>query len=71
MLKTYNKEKVFIIGGGEIYRQAINMVDEMIISFMKFEAEGDVYFPEIDKSIWIEESRENRNEFEIVKFVRK
>ncbi len=29
------------------------------------------YFLEIDNSIWIEESREKRNEFDIVKFVRK
>ncbi len=41
----FNKEKVFIIGGGEIYKQSINLVDEMLISFMKFEAEGDVLFP--------------------------
>ena len=38
-------EKIFIIGGGEIYRQAILFVDEMIITFMKFEAEGEVKFP--------------------------
>ncbi len=69
--EAYNKEKVFIIGGGEIYKHSINLVDEMLISFMKFEAEGDVYFPKIDSSIWVEELRENRNEFDIVKFVRK
>ena len=69
--EEYNKEKVFIIGGGEIYSQSINIVDEMLISFMKFEAEGDVYFPKIDNTIWQEESREKRDEFEIVKFVRK
>ena len=69
--EAYNKEKVFIIGGGEIYSQSINIVDEMLISFMKFEAEGDVYFPKIDNTIWQEESREKRDEFEIVKFVRK
>ncbi len=69
--EEFGKEKVFIIGGGEIYKQSINLVDEMLISFMKFEAEGDVYFPEIDSSIWIEESREKRNEFDIVKFVKK
>ena len=68
---VFNKEKVFIIGGGEIYKQSMNLVDEMLISFMKFEAEGDVLFPKIDESIWFEESREKRNEFDIDKFVRK
>ena len=45
--KTLKSEKIFIIGGGEIYRQAILFVDEMIITFMKFEAEGEVKFPKI------------------------
>ena len=46
--KTLNKEKIFITGGGEIYKQAISFADEMIISHMKFEAEGEVKFPEFD-----------------------
>ncbi len=69
--KEYSKEKIFIIGGGEIYKQSINLVDEMLISFMNFDAEGDVYFPKINSAVWIEESREKRNDFEIVRFVRK
>ena len=69
--EDYKKEKVFIIGGGEIYKESINLVDEMLISFMKFEADGDIYFPKIDSAFWIEDSREKRNEFEIVKYVRK
>ena len=39
--KSLNKEKAFITGGGEIYRQSIHIADEMIISHMKFDAEGD------------------------------
>ena len=68
---SLGKEKVFITGGGEIYKQAIDYADEMILSFLSFDAEGDVYFPKIDRDIWKEESREERSEFEIVKYVRK
>ncbi|MDO8549565.1 MAG: dihydrofolate reductase [Ignavibacteria bacterium] len=68
--KTLNTEKSFIIGGGEIYRQGISLADEMIISFMDFEADGDVYFPEINEKIWKRDSGEKRNQFEIVHYKR-
>lgn len=61
-----NYEKVYIIGGGEIYKQVINRVDELVISIMNLEVEGDVCFPPIDPLIWREISREKRNAFDIV-----
>ncbi len=66
-----NYEKVFVIGGGKIYKQAMDTVDEMVISIMNFEAEGDVYFPEIDNKIWEVKSRDKRDEFEIFYYIRK
>jgi dihydrofolate reductase len=69
-IKKSKPEKIFIIGGGEIYRQAILFVDEMIISVMNFEAEGDVYFPKIDPNIWKIVSQEPREQFEIVTYVK-
>ena len=45
-------KKLFIIGGGEIYKQAVPFVDEMIITFMNFEAEGEVKFPKINSDDW-------------------
>ncbi|GBD91881.1 dihydrofolate reductase type 3 [bacterium BMS3Abin04] len=47
-----NYEKVFIIGGGEVFKEEINNVDEMFISIMKGDFEGDVFFPEINENIW-------------------
>jgi len=69
--KSRNYEKAFIIGGGGIYRQALTIADEMILSFMKFEADGDVVFPEIESDTWQKVSTEDREQFEIVKYVRK
>ena len=63
-------EKVFIIGGGEIYKQAMDFADEMIISYMDFEAEGDVYFTKIDDKVWKADRKEKRSQFEIVYYVR-
>ncbi len=64
-------EKVFVIGGGEIYSQAMETAGELIISYMNFQAEGDVFFPVIDSETWKVESREKRNEFEICRYIRK
>lgn len=64
-------EKIFVIGGGEIYSQAIKSAGELIISYMNFEADGDVFFPKIDNDKWRVESKEKRNEFEIYRYVRK
>ena len=64
-------EKIFIIGGGEIYRQAILFVDEMIITFMKFEAEGEVKFPSINNDDWKIEKIRDHELFEIFRYVRK
>jgi dihydrofolate reductase len=69
--KSLNKEKIFITGGGEIYKQSISLADEMIISHMKFEAEGEVKFPDIDMNEWYIDSKDNRDQFEIITYKRK
>ncbi len=70
-VRKLNPEKIFIIGGGEVYKQAIAFADEMIISVMKFDAEGDVFFPEIDSQIWKELTRDKREQFDIITYVKK
>ena len=69
--KSKKYEKVFIIGGGEIYKQATLIADEMILSLMKFEANGEVRFPEIKSNTWQLVSTEDREKFEIKKYIRK
>jgi dihydrofolate reductase len=53
------QEKVFILGGGEIYRQAMSVADHMYITEVHGSFEGDTFFPEIDKSVWKEVHRED------------
>jgi len=69
--KENNPEKIFIIGGGEIYKQAISFVDEMIITFMKFDAEGEVRFPEINNDDWEIIKIKDEVLFEIFRYARK
>lgn len=64
-------DKVFICGGGEIYKASINEADELIISVMKLETEGDTFFPEISEKLWkVTETKENA-EFTVYYYSRK
>ncbi|WP_291102270.1 MULTISPECIES: dihydrofolate reductase [unclassified Flavobacterium] len=45
-------KNIFIIGGGEIYKQYIHLADQLDITRVHNSFEADVYFPEIDPSIW-------------------
>ena len=64
-------EKIFLIGGGSLFPVFMNDADEMIISIMDFNAEGDIYFPEINDTVWKVESKDQRDGFEIIYYVRK
>ena len=66
-----NPEKLFIIGGGEIYKQAIQLVDEMIITYMKFDAEGEIRFPHFDENDWLKTKINDHELFEIYRYERK
>jgi dihydrofolate reductase len=59
LIKLMDEEEVFIIGGGEIYRQALAIADKLYLT--KIHAnfpEADVFFPEINYREWREVSRE-------------
>ncbi len=48
-----NEEEVFIIGGGEIYKQSMEYWDRLYLTEVDLEVEGgDTFFPEIDFSNW-------------------
>lgn len=45
-------ERVFIIGGEQIYRQAMPIADRLEITEVDLEPEGDAWFPEIAHGVW-------------------
>lgn len=51
----------FVIGGAEIYRQALGWASRMFLTEIDAEFEGDTFFPPIDKREWNEVRRERRN----------
>lgn len=61
-------EKLFIIGGGQIYKEALPLCDQLEITEVDAAPEGDTFFPEIDITYWKETAREEfpadeKNEF--------
>ena len=41
----HNEEKVFVIGGGEIFTQAIDLAQELQLTIVDNDESGDVFFP--------------------------
>lgn len=44
--------EVFIIGGGQIYRQSIPYWDRVYLTAVDIEVQGEVHFPEMKKEEW-------------------
>ena len=56
--KMEKGEENFIIGGGSIYRQFLPIADKLYITRVHQDFEGDVFFPEIDTTVWELQSAE-------------
>jgi dihydrofolate reductase len=54
-----HEEQVFIMGGATVYKQSIDKVDFMYITWVHDKFSADTFFPEIDFDLWEEVSRED------------
>lgn len=71
-------EKCFVIGGGQIYAQAMQIADEMVITHVHTVIEdADTFFPQIDPETWkvaerseLKTDLESGYTFEFVKYIR-
>jgi len=58
-LKCINEMEVFIIGGAQVYAQALPVADKLYITRIHADfPEADTFFPAIDKNRWEETDRE-------------
>lgn len=70
-----SEEEVFVIGGGNIFSQFIDVTSKLYITEVLKKIEGDTYFPEVDCSKWIKtfESdvyEENNTMFNFVDYIK-
>ena len=49
---------VMVIGGGEVYAQALPVADEQVITEVHLSPEGDARYPDFDRAQWRETRRE-------------
>lgn len=50
--KESDAKEIFIIGGGKIFKETINLVDRIYLTRVHTTVEGDTSYPEIDKTEW-------------------
>jgi dihydrofolate reductase len=53
------EDEVFIVGGAEIYRQAMHLTDRIYLTIVHHSFDADTFFPEIDYKEWKETARED------------
>lgn len=54
-----NANEIMIIGGGQLYVEALTMADRMYLTLIDLDAKGDTFFPVWKKEEWQEISRES------------
>ena len=63
--------EVFVVGGGEIYREAMPFADQMLLTEIEQSPEGDAFFPTFEPDDWHETAREGHDGFAFVIYERK
>lgn len=61
---------VFVIGGSEVYREAMPYADQMLLTEVEQSPEGDTFFPAFTSDDWHETAREPRNGYAFVTYDR-
>lgn len=50
--KETNCNEIFVIGGGEIYKQSMEIADKIYLTRVHVTLDGDTFFPAIDETKW-------------------
>jgi len=64
-------EHVFVIGGAQIYELFLPLLDELIVSHVYKNYEGDTHFPDFSKHFREYEVMESYDEFEVRRYFRR
>lgn len=61
---------LYVAGGAAVYAVTLPLADEQVISEVDLAPEGDTFYPDFDRSEWVETSREAHDGFDVVRWVR-
>lgn len=56
---------IYIVGGGQVYEQALPLANRMILSKINNDSDGDTFFPDFDTNEWKTEHIKNFSDFQI------
>ena len=62
---------IFIAGGAEVYRQALPLCSELLLTLVKREVKGDAVFPPFEQEFELVEEIRDTPEFKILRYRRK
>jgi dihydrofolate reductase len=63
--------KAFVVGGGELYARALPLADELVLTEIDVDLDGDTYFPAWERAAFDEVERERHDGFSFVRYRRK
>lgn len=76
--KAMGANEIAVIGGGEIFRQTLAQTDELLVTELDLDRDGDAHYPPIDAKVWRETSRvahpkgeRDDAAFSVVRYVRR
>ena len=69
-LATHTDKNIFIIGGAEIYAQALPLADRLELTLVHNEVEGDAFFPDYQDGTWKEVMRADHPAYAFVTYER-
>jgi len=66
------ENEVVLIGGGYVFRESMELVNKLVLTFVDCDIEGDIFYPEVDLSLWrlteessFEQDSENQYNFKV------
>jgi dihydrofolate reductase len=54
-----NDSEVFVIGGEQIFREALPIADRVFLTEIDRDFDGDIFFPPLSQTDWVETARED------------
>lgn len=61
LAKKYEKREIFIIGGGQIYKETIPYADRLYLTLVHKDIQGDTYFPDYSQFTRVISSEDKDN----------
>lgn len=62
---------VMVVGGAQVYAEAMSRADEQVLSLVHQSPDGDTFYPDFDRDEWSEAAREAHDGFDVVRLVRR